>query len=522
MKTLTIRLSFLALLLVLIAWEPLTSWAQSQRYQRVMVVPDRDIQTTLNGEFTIAAVGDVVAIRPTSKLEVPAVQAVYSILREADVSFGNLEQNIAEPAKVLAENDAHIFQALARPAIADDLRAIGFDLMNFANNHTTHFGIAGLRETMNHMKRVGIVTAGWGRNLAEAQRAKFLDTPKGRIGFLGITTNSFRDARHAGEDSPGYAGANALHVQRTVTIAQEALDALRKAKEISPQLFPGLYPITSARTFRDEGDRIRLYDEYYVAGDHAHYSYSIRSGELATYAGEVRSAKYLSDFVVANIHSHHWQVPDNATSASTETREPPDFLVELAHAAIDNGADAFYSHGEGELRGIEIYKGKPIFYQLGNFTRQPFFQEIFNPEYRSMSRRFPAGGRGPRGRGPRAGGGPPAGGRGAGGGPPAGGPGAGGENLTRAEVQGMIYPVNHGREYFESVVAVSHYDEGALKQIRLHPVDLKFDGPFVDIGTPHLATGELAQRVLETIREASEPFGTEVRIAGDVGIIEIN
>ena len=86
----------------------------------------------------------------------------------------------------------------------------------------------------------------------------------------------------------------------------------------------------------------------------------------------------------------------------------------------------------------------------------------------------------------------------------------------------MIYPVNHGREYFESVVAVSHYDEGALKQIRLHPVDLKFDGPFVDIGTPHLASGELAQRVLETIREASEPFGTEVRIAGDVGIIEIN
>ncbi len=515
MRALTIRTSFVAILLALIAWEPLSTWAQSQRYPRVMVVPERDIQTTLDGAFTIAAVGDVVALRPTADLAVPEVQGVYSILRESDVAFGNLEQNIAEPEKVMSENDAHIFQALARPAIADDLRAIGFDLMNFANNHTTHFGLVGMLETMRQMKRVGIVTAGWGKNLAEAQRAKFLDTPKGRIGFLGITTNSFRDARHAGEDSPGYPGANALHTQRTVTIAQEAMDALRRAKERSPQIFPGLYPITSVRTtYRDEGDRIRLYDEYYVAGDVAHYSYSIPPDELSTYASEVKSAKYLSDFVVANIHSHHWQVPDDATSPGIETREPPDFLVELAHTAIDSGADAFYSHGEGELRGIEIYKGKPIFYQLGNFTRQPFFQEIFNPEYRERSRRRPGrpGAAGPRSGGPRPGGARP-------GGPP---PGAPQGDFTRAEVQGMIYPPNHGREYFESVVAVSHYDEGTLKEIRLHPVDLKFDGPFVDIGTPHLASGEVAQRVLETIRDASEPFGTEVRIAGDVGVIEVN
>ena len=228
---------------------------------------------------------------------------------------------------------------------------------------------------------------------------------------------------------------------------------------------------------------------------------------MTTYATEVKNAKYLSDFVVANIHSHHWQVPDDATSAGIETREPPDFLVELAHTAIDNGADAFYSHGEGELRGIEIYNGKPIFYQLGNFTRQPFFQEIFNPEFRERVGRTQTPG-GPRGRGP--------------GGPPGGAPSGGRENLTRAEVQGMIYPVNHDREYFESVVAVSLYAEGTLKRIRLHPVDLKFDGPFVDIGTPHLASGEVAQRVLQTIREASEPFGTNVRISGDVGIIEVN
>jgi poly-gamma-glutamate capsule biosynthesis protein CapA/YwtB (metallophosphatase superfamily) len=49
--------------------------------------------------------------------------------------------------------------------------------------------------------------------------------------------------------------------------------------------------------------------------------------------------------------------------------EPPDFLVDLAHKAIDNGADAFVGHGIHLVRAIEIYRGKPIFYGLGEFFR---------------------------------------------------------------------------------------------------------------------------------------------------------
>ena len=491
-----LRTLFPALLLGL---QPLPSLSQSTQgapaqtlegppYQRVIVDPERDLRTTLDGEFSLAAVGDVVAIRPTANLAVPEVQAIYDVLRGADVAFGNLEMTIADPVNVAPYNDARMFQALGRPVIADDLSLIGFDLMNFANNHTTHYSIAGMLETQRHMERVGIVTAGWGRHLAEARSAKFLDTPNGRIGFLGITTNSFWDARPAGEDSPGVPGANALHPQRIVTISRESFDALRHAHASSPYMFPGLYPISSRFSFVDDGDRIRLYDELYVPGDKAGFSYEIPPAELESYAREIRDAKFLSDFVVANIHSHHWQVPPDARSAGEESRDPPDFLMELARTAIDNGADAFFSHGEGELRGIEIYNGKPIFYQLGNFNRHPFFQEVFNPEFRERAARNPS---------------------------------VDVANLTRAQVQALMYPTNHDREYFESVVAVSRYNEGVLEEIRLFPVDLKFDGPFVDIGTPHLASGEVARRVLQTLQDASAAFGTEIRISGDTGIIEI-
>jgi poly-gamma-glutamate synthesis protein (capsule biosynthesis protein) len=40
----------------------------------------------------------------------------------------------------------------------------------------------------------------------------------------------------------------------------------------------------------------------------------------------------------------------------------------LAHAAIDAGADIVYGHGSHVLQGVEVYKGKPVMYCLGNFA----------------------------------------------------------------------------------------------------------------------------------------------------------
>ena len=41
---------------------------------------------------------------------------------------------------------------------------------------------------------------------------------------------------------------------------------------------------------------------------------------------------------------------------------------ELAHAAIEAGADVVYGHGSHVLQGVEIYQGKPILYCVGNFA----------------------------------------------------------------------------------------------------------------------------------------------------------
>lgn len=59
------------------------------------------------------------------------------------------------------------------------------------------------------------------------------------------------------------------------------------------------------------------------------------------------------------IASFHW--------GEEKAEYPNDVQVELAHAAIDAGADLVLGHHPHVLQGIEQYKGKNIVYSLGNF-----------------------------------------------------------------------------------------------------------------------------------------------------------
>jgi poly-gamma-glutamate synthesis protein (capsule biosynthesis protein) len=48
--------------------------------------------------------------------------------------------------------------------------------------------------------------------------------------------------------------------------------------------------------------------------------------------------------------------------------EAESYERELAHAAIEAGADVVYGHGSHVVQGVEVYRGKPILYCVGNFA----------------------------------------------------------------------------------------------------------------------------------------------------------
>jgi poly-gamma-glutamate synthesis protein (capsule biosynthesis protein) len=71
----------------------------------------------------------------------------------------------------------------------------------------------------------------------------------------------------------------------------------------------------------------------------------------------VRDAAASSDLVVVMIH---WGI-------ELEARPRP-YQVEQAHRMIDAGADVIFGGHSHTLQGMETYRGRPVFYSLGNFV----------------------------------------------------------------------------------------------------------------------------------------------------------
>jgi poly-gamma-glutamate synthesis protein (capsule biosynthesis protein) len=74
---------------------------------------------------------------------------------------------------------------------------------------------------------------------------------------------------------------------------------------------------------------------------------------------------------------------------------------------------------------------------------------------------------------------------------------------------------------YETVIAVSHYKDGQLSEIRLYPVDLGVNATGAGKGVPHLADATVGARILERLQRLSAPFGTKIETVKGVGVIRV-
>jgi poly-gamma-glutamate synthesis protein (capsule biosynthesis protein) len=90
---------------------------------------------------------------------------------------------------------------------------------------------------------------------------------------------------------------------------------------------------------------------------------------------DIASAKKVSDFVIISMHAGNEYV-----------YRPVQKQISFAQKAIDDGADLIIGHHPHQIQDVEKYKGKYIFYSLGNFvfdqewsieTRQGLIAEIY-------------------------------------------------------------------------------------------------------------------------------------------------
>src|SRR5262249_8993532 len=154
-------------------------------------------------------------------------------LRDSDVSFANLEGPIID--------DGMRAYGSRKQFVIADLKTMGIRMVNHANNHMMDDGAASMMSTSALLDEAGIVHAGSGMDLQEARAPRFLTTPKGAIGLVGMISISDRApaqevaknswANYSTAKNPGAPGLNALRLTTYNIVTAEQLQELRKIRE---------------------------------------------------------------------------------------------------------------------------------------------------------------------------------------------------------------------------------------------------------------------------------------------------
>lgn len=88
--------------------------------------------------------------------------------------------------------------------------------------------------------------------------------------------------------------------------------------------------------------------------------------------------------------------------------------------------------------------------------------------------------------------------------------------------EGLFYAALSAPVYYESVVTVSRFEQNHLAELRLYPIELGFSNRFANRGVPQLAPTTQAKAILERLKNLSKPFGTEIVIENNVGVIRLS
>jgi poly-gamma-glutamate synthesis protein (capsule biosynthesis protein) len=348
-------------------------------------------------------------IRSDIRAHVPAAVPVIKSFLNGDVVFTNFESTVLDVNKGQSPKDGRF---LSPPEALEALKAFGFNLVSFANNHAWDLKVAGLQNANEHANKIGLAHAGTGNNIGEAVAPAYLKTPKGTVALIAIASGLLAEGAQATATRPG---VNELHVVNDTPNAEEA-------------------------------------------------------GRILA---SIREARAHADIVIVYEHQHIFNKPflTMMVEELPERLVPPDWLKKWTHDEVDAGADIIVMHGAPLLHGIEIYKGKPIFFDLGNFIFQIPPTEIVLDE-----------------------------------------------------------PI-----IWESVVAYVEFKGRTLQSVKFRPIWMnKIGQGFADFfdehtnneflqtrGLPKAATGDQARYILERLASLSKPFGTNVAITGDTAEIKL-
>jgi poly-gamma-glutamate synthesis protein (capsule biosynthesis protein) len=376
------------------------------------------------GDIIVTAVGDMIFNQQISTLSQAHHRQLLRIMQEADIAYGNLEFSLNDRPEL----QRPFYNFRTPTSFAWEVAAIGVNLVSMANNHALDFGPEGLRECLTALDRAGIGHAGAGVTLAgarapETMRVQSRMTRFALLSYMRYWTSKYRCSD---PDEPCLATIDPAEI----LVAKEG-----------------------GGTEMVEGP---------LAAD------------IAAMEDDIVLAKRHHDLVIVSLHNH--DVSHRRVYGIQDTTPPNDEI--MYRTAVDAGADMVIGSGPHVLRGIEIYKGKPIFYSLSNFIYQ----------YRT--------------------------------------PGAIPVDLIHQRDGEIERPTNVSvwdrrdpREVFETIMVRMTVNAEKLVRVELIPVTIDNEGSLY--GVPRLANATRGREIIELLQRLSAPYGTRIVDKGWYAEVEL-
>src|SRR5215472_5788776 len=319
-----------------------------------------------SGDIRMLIAGETMLSRRLSVFGERDYLAAVDLGRKADVAFTNLETTVRNPDEGYPAFTRGT-PMTTQPALLEDLKWMGFNLVSTANNHAGDYGTDGVLATVRHLRAAGLAFAGSGANLAEALAPGYLDTPAGRVALVAVTT-LFKPGELAVEQRPdatGRPGVAPLRFATTYTVdeaAFAALDRISNGLGFAQDAARGRMSFYSdAEMPKNDAEMLTFLGGSFHRGTQFQQATRVNKADADACLRSIEEARRQADWVILSLHNHEYNGHGRLTARSkNEMEQPADFIVEFSRAAIDAGADVVAGHGMHVTLGIEVYQGRPI------------------------------------------------------------------------------------------------------------------------------------------------------------------
>ncbi|WP_240374547.1 CapA family protein [Bacillus piscicola] len=407
----------------------------------------------------------------------PAFKELEEWIKKADAKFTNLETTVHRREGYPGAFSGGTW-AMSEPEVLDDIQAYGFNLLNWATNHTLDYSHGGLEATEREMDKRGFIHAGAGKTLAAASEPRYLETAQGRVALI-AATSTFHESWVAGQPTAHLSGRPGINPLRHEEVYHVTSSQLQTLQEIAGATFMNAdeeLAVKEGFVTKQEGDPFHFAGKAFIKDEKTYRTRRPLQEDLDRITASIRDAKSQADLVILSLHSHEIEGLDK--------NKPADFLIEAARACVDAGADVIFGHGPHVVRAVEMYKGKPIFYSLGNFIFQnetvSYLPADFLQKY--------------------------------------------GLDTDATVSEAMDIRSDYGKKglganrfVWESIVVELDWEKDKFTEISMSPIDLGYGQPRHKRGCPALTKEET---VLRRLQELSAEFGTEIKIEQGKGYVK--